>query len=70
MTTPVAALPCLICRQTLDIKLARGRKSGKQSVMLVCGRDGRHYRAFIMDQKYVGEVLARLEERGEEERRI
>ena len=41
--------------------MARGRKSGKPFVMLVCGRDGRHFRGFITDQTYVGEILARLE---------
>jgi hypothetical protein len=31
--------------------------------MLICGRDARHFRAFVNDQKYVGEVLERLEAR-------
>ncbi len=43
------------------MRLARSRKTNKPSVMLVCGRDGRHFRAFITDKAYVGQVLARLE---------
>ena len=35
----------------------------KPIVMLVCGRDGRHFRALITDQTYIGEILARLEGR-------
>jgi len=56
-------VPCVICSQPLDLRLARGRKSGKPFVMLVCGKDARHFRAFINDQDYVGEVVARMETR-------
>lgn len=52
---------CLICGHPLSLKLARGRKSGKPFVLLVCAKDGRHFRAFISHQPYVREVLARLE---------
>ncbi len=57
------AISCLVCREPLTVRLARGRKSGKPFVMLICGRDARHFRAFVNDQKYVGEVLERLEAR-------
>ena len=41
--------------------MARGRKSGKPFVMLICSREGRHFRGFITDQTYVAELLTRLE---------
>ena len=61
MTSSIQGIPCLICSDPLTVRMARGRKSGKPFVMLVCGRDGRHFRGFITDQTYVGELLARLE---------
>ena len=56
-----STIPCLVCKGPLTVRLARGRRSGKPFVMLVCGRDGRHFRGFINDQGYVGQVLDRLE---------
>ena len=61
--TPRDAIPCLVCRLPLAVRLARGRKSGKPFVMLVCPADGRHFRAFISDQGYVSQVLERVEGR-------
>ena len=55
-------IPCLVCRKPLAVRLARGRKSGKPSIMLICPTDGRHFRGFISDRAYVGQVLALLEE--------
>lgn len=52
---------CPICHRPLSARLARGRKSGKAFVMLICGSDGRHFRAFISHRPYVEEVLAYLE---------
>ena len=46
------------------MKLTRGRKSGKPFVMLICSRDGRHFRAFINDQEYVSRVLESAEDLG------
>ena len=57
------ATPCLVCGDPSVFRLARGRKSGKPFVMLVCGRDGRHFRGFINHQPYVREVLNLLEAR-------
>ncbi len=54
-------VPCLICGTPLALRLAKGRKSGKPFIMLLCPQDGRHFRGFINDQTYVKEVLARLE---------
>ena len=54
-------IPCVVCKGQLSVRLTRGRKSGKTFVMLICSRDGRHFRAFINDKKFVSGVLARLE---------
>jgi hypothetical protein len=54
-------IPCLICQQPLVLRLTKGRKSGKPSLMLICPQDGRHFRGFITLQSYVRQVLARLE---------
>jgi hypothetical protein len=54
-------IPCIVCGSGLTLRTARGRKSGKPFLMLICPADGRHLRAFINDQGYVRQVLARLE---------
>lgn len=48
---------CLICAEPLTVKLARGRKSGKPFITLLCPRDGRHFRAFINHQEFVSKLL-------------
>ncbi len=45
-------IPCLVCHGPLSLRLARGRKSGKPSIMLICPSDGRHFRGFISDRSY------------------
>jgi hypothetical protein len=55
------AAPCPICGQPLSVRLARGRRSGKPFVMLICEEDGRHFRAFISHRPYVQHVLDCLE---------
>ena len=62
MTTNGSTLPCPVCHQTLDVRMARGRKSGKPSLMLICPRDGRHFRGFIADKEYVQAVVDRVKE--------
>ena len=61
MTSPTQGVPCLVCGQRLTIRLAKGRKSQKTFLMLVCSQDGRHFRGFINDREYVDKVLAHLE---------
>jgi len=56
-------LPCHICQATLQVRLARGRKSGKPFVMLVCPADGRHIRAFVADRAYVENLIGQAEEK-------
>ena len=60
-TNGAAAIPCVVCNGALSVRLAQGRKSGKPFVMLVCGLDGRHFRAFISDREYVRRLMDRLE---------
>ena len=52
---------CPVCREPIWVRLARGRKSGKPSVMLICRKDGRHFRGFINDQGFVRSFLERLD---------
>ncbi len=59
-------IPCVVCGGPLALRVARGRKSGKPFLMLVCTKDGRHFRAFINDQAYVRNVLDGLESGGGE----
>ncbi len=59
--TPSTDIPCIVCGGGLSLKTARGRTSGKPFLSLICEVDGRHFRAFIDDQYYVKQVLARLE---------
>jgi hypothetical protein len=48
---------CPVCNKPLSIGLARGRKSGKLFIMLLCAQDGRHFRGFINHQPYVERVM-------------
>ncbi len=61
MTTLTQHIPCLVCGTALDLRLAKGRKSGKPFIMLICPVNGRHFRGFVGDQGYVSQVLAKLE---------
>ena len=61
MTTINQGIPCLVCGEQLTLRLAKGRKSQKIFLMLVCGRDGRHFRGFVNDREFVDQVLSRLE---------
>ena len=54
-------IPCIVCGSNLALRTARGRKSGKPFLMLICQVDGRHFRGFINDQSYVKQVLMHLE---------
>ena len=63
MKTITQGIPCLVCGEQLTLRLAKGRKSQKIFLMLVCGRDGRHFRGFVNDREFVDQVLSRLEDR-------
>lgn len=49
---------CPICSKPLSVRMARGRRSNKPFILLVCPEDGRHFRAFISDQDYIVKVIA------------
>jgi len=51
-------IKCPICSKSLSVRTAKGRKSNKPFIMLVCQQDGRHFRGFITDQQYVKTVLS------------
>ncbi len=53
--------PCPVCGQPLSFRLARGRKSGKPFIQLVCPQDGRHFRGFIGDKSYIDNIFNHLE---------
>ena len=55
--------PCLVCEEPLELRPAQGRASGKPFLMLICPRDGRHFRGFINDKEFVAGVMSRLESR-------
>ncbi len=59
-------IPCVVCGGPLALRVAHGRKSGKPFLMLVCTKDGRHFRAFINDQAYVRNVLDGVDSGGGE----
>jgi len=52
---------CPICKNELDAKLSRGRKSGKPFIMLICNKDGRHFRGFITYRPFVEGVVDKME---------
>jgi hypothetical protein len=52
---------CPICGETLNLSLARGRKSGKSFIMIRCLIDGRHFRGFITHRPFVESMLNKLE---------
>ena len=60
-TAAMGPLQCPVCGIGLEVRLARGRRSGKAFLMAVCPKDGRHIRAFINDQEYVRKDLDRAE---------
>ena len=64
MSASSQQVSCPVCGTPLALRLARGRKSGKAFVMLLCSVDGKHFRGFINDREFVSGVLARLDHRG------
>jgi len=61
------SLNCPVCHETLSFRIAKGRKSGKPFLMVVCLRDGRHFRGFVGDQVYVRNLIQRLDETANKE---
>ena len=50
-------IACPVCAETVETRIAQGRKSNKPFLMLVCPKDGRHFRGFINDKKLVAAVI-------------
>jgi hypothetical protein len=48
---------CPICAAVLSIRAAKGRKSNKPFIMMLCPQDGRHFRGFITDQEFINKVV-------------
>ena len=61
MTTTMnepTSLKCMVCHGPVIISLTK-KGNGLQ---LRCQKDGRHYRAFVMDREYVQDVIRRAED--------
>ena len=52
----------MVCGTGLEIRPAKGRKSGKPFLMVICPSNGRHFRGFIADQGYIKSVVDRTTE--------
>ncbi len=52
--------PCPTCGVAMSIRMAQGRKSKKQFIMMVCPANPRHFRGFITDQAFVKQVMERI----------
>jgi hypothetical protein len=50
-------IKCPICSSALSIRMAKGRKSNKPFIMLICPQDGRHFRGFITDQTFISNIV-------------
>ena len=64
MTNLDSAAPCPVCGNALSVRMAYGRKTGKQFLSLVCPIDGRHFRGFIADRDYLERVAEHLNAKG------
>ncbi len=58
-------IPCPVCGDPVDVRPAQGRRSHKLFLMLVCSRDGRHFRGFISDQELVARVTDAADRAGQ-----
>jgi hypothetical protein len=61
---------CLVCGQPLSLRIAKGRKSNKPFIMLMCPLDGRHFRGFIGDRDYIKQVMEKLEAKTQSEEKV
>ena len=61
MSDSAKTIPCPVCGTALSVRLARGRKSGKPFIALICVRDGRHFRGFIADRDYLDRIAGLVE---------
>ena len=56
-------IPCPVCGDSLALRTAKSRRAKKPKLflMLVCPKDGRHFRGFIQDREYVDSVVGQLD---------
>jgi predicted RNA-binding Zn-ribbon protein involved in translation (DUF1610 family) len=52
---------CPVCGNPLSLRIAKGRKSNKPFIMLMCVIDGRHFRGFIGDRSYIQQVMNQID---------
>ena len=57
------AVGCPVCGLKLSPRLCNSRR-GKPSIMLICPQNGRHFRGFIADRKFVSAVVDRMDTTG------
>lgn len=55
---------CPVCQTELELAPAQSRKKKRLCLMLVCPASATHFRAFINDQEFVKQVMARLDGSG------
>lgn len=71
MSRPVAAadpgtgIRCPVCMELLRVSITKSARD-KAALMLVCPRDGRHFRGFVNDRAFVAQAIATLEARSAE----
>jgi hypothetical protein len=61
---------CPVCGTALLFRMAKGRKSSKPFIMLMCPLDGRHFRGFIGDRTYIQQVMEKLEAKTQPEKKV
>ena len=61
----INAIPCHVCQSPTNVRPARGRKSNKPFLSLICPVDGRHFRGFIGDQEFASKALDMAKESNE-----
>ncbi|MDD5703662.1 MAG: hypothetical protein PHU23_16635 [Dehalococcoidales bacterium] len=61
---------CPVCANALLFRIAKGRKSNKPFIMLMCPLDGRHFRGFIGDRDYIKQVMEKLEAKTQSEEKV
>lgn len=54
-------IKCPVCRNGMEFREARNKRSGKPSIQLLCPVDPRHFRGFINDRDFVAQVIGHTE---------
>ena len=59
----VPSIGCPVCGLGLKVATTKSQR-GKVALVLVCPDDGRHFRGFINDIKFVRQVMEAIEVKG------